>query len=1097
MLAMGSHAALVAHWKLDETAQAADFTGNRIDSGTKGIDLPLSGDASQGGTWTGGTAMLVTGSSTGYRNTSTVASEIPGSFSFSMFVDPYATDSGAYLLQLTDGFEVRLKSFSGGGLFDLIVKTASETPYVRSAYLNGGTKEPAGSGNEVVHMYHLAGTYDAVSGMLALYLDGAKTTQASVGGALRSPGVFYMEATTSQPSLVGLFADIQLYDEALSESQIAFLRTHPGSTIQAQGSYHWNAANGVWNDPANWAEGSVPSPSALVFATGGVVRVESAETIAFLSLDNCNLELAVGGLAATANVLAGTVSDSAVEIRQTGGIFDVGGDLSFGHDMPPSMNAAYSISGGSLKVGGAVEIGGYNNNGTFVQTGGDVEIGGSLSCGRDGGFGVFEISGGSLSVQDFTAIKDGEFRVMGSAIDHIELNRLDMENETYCVYVVGIDQGGVTTVDVVGDYLKLDGARIRVEPMEGYAGHFGDTFDILRIPASKTITLANTEVESTLGQHFTASIATSGAYKVIRLTVASHSLPMTLFRYRSHAGDRPASVSETLSSLLPGNQVAYDRGHGFNEFLCTRFDGTDYLRAMAPVDTLDAPPATRRSGLVFQLSTSNAPPVRNPEPYYSDSFTLETWFMADSISGTQTLLSNTGGSGFSLKTTNGQLEGMVYLHNDANGSVFPASIQGGNLSSGVWHHAAFVVREEKETREYGLELYLDETLVATNQTDACNGIVQSAVFPMVGAQPSPENQPAGEYFTGYIHAATIANHAKSEFFMASKCTRDGSSYFGLSNEHDYLVPVKGFDLRIDETVIAYPDLGKVQDKFIFPLIDDAYVPQAVAVNGSNRVYVSCFWYDTDLSKHRYPSVLAEFTPQGCLRRVMPLFNSDGSDFTWHSGGIAYYKGHIYISSGHDICRFTPNTTDAGIIAPDTLANIKHDENPLVCDAAYSIPDLGPNSAMSGISMGYDSNGTPLLWTMQFSSDSYRHIVALEISADGSIDPGQSPRYIFELPTFNTQGIVCHQVDATQVRFYLSQSSGDHPSYIYDVLYDKSNPTAIHVDTLFTLPAGVEGLALLDGKIWTVAESGSKVFQKRTEDYWRQLFPYLFSILPEK
>ena len=1077
--ALGSHAEPVAHWKLDETDQAANFTGDRIDSSTNGIDLPLSGNASQGGTWASGTAMLVTSTSTSYRSGSAVAAQISGSFSFSMFVDPYATDSGAYLLQLTDGFEVRLKSFSGGALFDMIVKTATETPYVRSAYLNGGSKEPAGGGNEVVHMYHLAGTYDAASGALALYLDGTKTTQVSNGGALRNPGTFYLGQTTSQPSLVGLYDDIQLYDEVLSDSQIAFLRTHPGSSIQSGNSYHWNAESGAWNAPQNWAEGSVPSPSAVVSATNGTIQLDSDETIDFLALDNCDLELVAGGLATASDVEAGTIQGSTVEILQTNGLFDIGGDLSLCHDTPPSMNAAYSMSGGSLHVAGDVKIGGYNNNGTFIQTGGDVAIDGSFSCGQDGGFGVFEISGGSLTVQGFTTIKDGEFRVMGSAIDHIELDRLDMENEVDSIYVAGIDQGGIATVDIVGNYLKLDGARIRVEPMAGYAGHFGDTFDILRIPATKTIKLANTEVESTMGQRFTASIATVGAYKVIRLTVSSHALPRTLFRYLPQTG----------------NLVAYDRGHGFNDFLCKRFDGTKFFQASEPVDTLDAPPTVRRpSGLVVQLS-SNATPIRTPDPYYSDSFTLEAWFKADSVSGTQTLLSNTDNAGFSLKIVDGQLEGTVYLRNSTNNLASPVAIRGGNLSPGVWYHAAFVVREDKPTQQYGMELYLDETPVATNSAAVGNGIAQSAIFPMVGAQPSHANQPTGEFFAGLIHAATLANYAKSEFFLKSKCTRDGSSYLGLSREHDYLSPVKGFDLRIDETVAAYPDASQIADRFVVPLIDDAYVPQAVAVNDSNRVYVSYFWYDTDLSKHRYPSVLAELTPQGRLRRVMPLFHSNGSDFTWHSGGIAYFDGHIYISSGHDICRFTPDTSDTGIIDPDTLAHIKYDETPLTSDAMYHVADLGPNSSMSGLSMGYDSDGTPLLWSMQFSRDSYRHIIALEISSDGSVDPNQSPRYTFELPIFNAQGIVCRQVDATQVRFYLSQSSGDHPSHLYDVLYNKSSPSAVSTSTLFTLPSAMEGIDLMDGKIWSVSESGSKVFQKRTEDYWRQLFPFLFT-LPE-
>ncbi len=845
--------------------------------------------------------------------------------------------------------------------------------------------------------------------------------------------------------------------------------------------FTWVGGQGYWDDGANWSDYVVPGSQSNAFVRDGLVMIPLLGTCRAntLSIDDATLAMDYGTLRLTSDLYAGCEDGSQVVIDQTGGNLEVGGLVSLGYDGSESIDASYNISGGSLAIGGDVMVGGFNNNGDYVQSGGAAVIGGNLCCGCDGGFGVVEVSGGSLEVDGYTVIRDGEFRVLGSTIDSVRLNRLDMENEAYSIFVAGIDAGGVTTVDIVGDYVKLDGARIRVEPLAGYAAKYGDTFDIIRIPATKTVRLVDTEVESATGQKYTAALVYSNGYKYIRLTVASHSLPMTVFRYRSYIEDRPASVSETVSTIShsagTSDIITYDRGEGFNDFYCTRFDGSDYLRAVGPVGTFD-----------------HVLPVEQLGAGYSDSFTVEVWFRPDGTSGTQTLLSNLDDGGFALKITDGQLRGECVFSGSDGGGAVSHDIAGGLVEADVWYHAAFVVKKG-QADDYELRLYLDERLAVRERVTGYAGVVQSEACLMMGSRPVDDG-PAGEYFTGYIHAGLISNYAKSEVYLTSQCLRDGSSYLGMTDCHDYLDAHKGFDIRLDENFARYSDLGRYMGKrYLFPLIDDGYVPQAIAFDGVDKIYVSCFWYDVDLSKYEYPSVLAELTTEGRLLRVMQLFKPDGSDFVWHSGGIAYYDGRIYIVGSNDICRFTLDANSSNIINPQTLANIRHDANPLVADAIYYNLNLSPNLSMGGASMACDSDGTPLLWTTEFSADSYRYLIAHEIAPNGSISTTQAPRYVFSLPVFSVQGISCYEISDTQIRVYFSQSTGDNPSYVYDVLYNKSSIAIGEVSTIFTCPGGIQALTMIGDGLWSVAESGSKVFQKRVEDYWREMFPFVFLI----
>jgi fibronectin-binding autotransporter adhesin len=62
--------------------------------------------------------------------------------------------------------------------------------------------------------------------------------------------------------------------------------------------------------------------------------------------------------------------------------------------------ASATLSGGTLSIGSALQVGDYGGNGTFDQTGGVLDLDGSLNIGNEGGTGTYAISDGILSLND-------------------------------------------------------------------------------------------------------------------------------------------------------------------------------------------------------------------------------------------------------------------------------------------------------------------------------------------------------------------------------------------------------------------------------------------------------------------------------------------------------------------------------------------------------------------------------------------------------------------------------------------------------------------------------------------------------------------------
>ncbi len=546
----------------------------------------------------------------------------------------------------------------------------------------------------------------------------------------------------------------------------------------------------------------------------------------------------------------------------------------------------------------------------------------------------------------------------------------------------------------------------------------------------------------------------------------------TVFRYRSYAGSHPHWVSPIdsvggISHSTSDDIRAIDRGNGFEPFYYTDFNGVDeYIRSSSSISTLDS---------------AN-----------HDSFTIQAWFMASNVQGYRCLVSNTQSyRGFSLKIKDGQLRGLMRLEN--NGSYINEEIIGGTISPGKWYYAAFRVKEDND--QYDMRLFINGVQVQERSgVPGFDGIRQCTEKPMVAAEPS-SGTPSGGFFEGYIYAVSITNYAVDvENFLTSQTTRDGSRYFGMVSYHDYLDTTEGPDYRISSTINNYPDVADyIQQRYYCPYMNDKYVPQGLATDGRDRIYLTMYHKETDGTIGSYPSILVEMTTDGRLQRVMQLMLPNSSPYSGHVGGVAYWQGKIYIprDGSRDVMRYDLAEASPYYFNPETFANPRGDQCPLFPDEVYQNCNLYNNSRSSYMSVSTDYDGTPILWTGQYTDkeNEQLNLVGFAIDDNGDIVPS-APRYVYSLPRNKIQGAYCYESSPTCHKFYLAQSYGDTPSYIFDVRYCAGSNTA--VDVAFTGPAGLEDLGMIGSDLWCVSESGAKYVQKRASGSWEELFPFVFS-----
>ncbi len=240
-------AALVAYWKLDET-NSPYYT----DSGPNSTELtrdpgstpPLSGtgivgNAAQLNWQSPGPATRLFASGSKLQN---------NSFGFSFWLKPaYLNPFDNFMAKemnytnaagyLRVAWQVHLLDNNGSGAapIELVVRGDNRTNgNFFGSVVSAATLALFSSTSNWVHV---AGGYDAASGKLSLFVNGAGATNNGTAGADCSDGSSLSIGSTRNGmdfvtfSAATFIDDVQLYDGLLTATDVAFLRTNPGQSI--------------------------------------------------------------------------------------------------------------------------------------------------------------------------------------------------------------------------------------------------------------------------------------------------------------------------------------------------------------------------------------------------------------------------------------------------------------------------------------------------------------------------------------------------------------------------------------------------------------------------------------------------------------------------------------------------------------------------------------------------------------------------------------------------------------------------------------------------------------------------------------------------
>lgn len=554
-----------------------------------------------------------------------------------------------------------------------------------------------------------------------------------------------------------------------------------------------------------------------------------------------------------------------------------------------------------------------------------------------------------------------------------------------------------------------------------------------------------------------------------------------VFGYRSFTGTRPTWVSPLTSAgnivhETTGDVVLTNRGTGFGGFYVTDFDGsTEFLQGTTAIDTRDL--------------------------LGDDSFTIQGWFKADSVTNTRTIFSNTeGNNGFSLKVVSGKLRGEVRF-NDNSGALVNTTIgtevSSANIATGKWYYAAF--RVQRTTSTYKLGLYLDGELVSSADVSGIlpNGYVrQSTERPMIAAEPAAGTA-GGSYWNGQIYGVRVSNYPLDLAYLQLDRARDGGRYLNDVSYHDGLDVL--LDYRFARTA-ANPNYTAFWSHFAggmyVPFLNDNYVPQGLCYNSTtNYLYLSMYWRNTNGSTGTYPSLLVEIDKStNKTRRVFQLKDQAGAFLYKHVAAIAYYNGNIYVPDGAYVYRYDLTSAPGSyVFNPETFANPKGDQNPYSASSKYGALNLQSNTTMQAADVKTDYNGDVVFWTSMNDDTNFRQLLGYTINPTTKA-VATTPTHVYNLPILKLQGLVCYSATATQLKFYMSASGGDNDSTIYDVVYTRgtANATSCVVKTL--APAGVEDLVMVGDELWSSSESAAAVWQKYTEPgAWFNFFPLIFGL----
>ena len=472
-----------------------------------------------------------------------------------------------------------------------------------------------------------------------------------------------------------------------------------------------------------------------------------------------------------------------------------------------------------------------------------------------------------------------------------------------------------------------------------------------------------------------------------------------------------------------------------------------------------------------------------------------------------------GGSGISLYLEDGYIIGRVW----SGATIAEELVSADPLITGKWHRLVYTY-DFDVAGNHGLHgIWIDEERVAAATIQGGTPRLASGLSPVVGAGRGEEGLSSG--LQADVLSLQVHDYVLSEYYLTKRVIRDGSTYFGIVEYHNYLGLDDSGDMeggipmerRLVDTYFdsgsntSYPELESIlQDLWFLPFMNDGYVVQGMAGDPeNNRLFLSMYHRTAAGTSYTYPSIVVEIKlPDGELGNVFILQEETGAPLDSHVGGCAYWDGMLFLPGpprgqtlDPDLYVYDISQVEASTFNPETMEGFSELEFPATWKIRDPLSALGDGGGFNSLAfMGIHMNalGEVILHLGDFKSSSAAPVHLFELGSD----PDGVPTLTFAATHIQSHkwAQAMHyyfEADVAKQRIwksFLSTSYGSVDSHLYTNLNLPSRDDPISTVAV-RMPAGLEETFAINNQLWLTSESGAIYFQKRSSP-WTHLFPFM-------
>jgi hypothetical protein len=266
-------------------------------------------------------------------------------------------------------------------------------------------------------------------------------------------------------------------------------------------------------------------------------------------------------------------------------------------------------------------------------------------------------------------------------------------------------------------------------------------------------------------------------------------------------------------------------------------------------------------------------------------------------------------------------------------------------------------------------------------------------------------------------------------------------------------------------------------------LDEGYIPQGIHIE-DKHYYISMYHKTIKGESGTKGSIIVKYDIEGNFVKKLNLF-MDKKEFTGHVGGVGLIGNSFVVPEGKELYFF--NSENGEFIKKITLDFSELNEQ---------------IKTISFLNISKDHLGNSLLLVGEFRE---KGIISLEnfIFAHQIVDKetvSLKPILQFSFPNSisQVQGASILAADEKKYTLLLSRSFGDFPSKLHKLTFlnegkDHFKFKLSKSKEVLEAPAGMECLQVTENRVWSLSESGTAYFQRRTVAPWKTNFPFVFTL----